>query len=344
MNPFVQLPTTDPTGLYRQRDAVFAIDLLTTAIVEFDVISKLADAPGDLSAVCALLGTFPRPTDVMLTLLVAHDFLRKDGEVFHVTVRGREHLLEGSPWCVRDYFASLQERPVAKDMAQVLRTGKPANWSGSDDLDNWHDAMEGVQFANEFTAAMDCRGVVLAQALAEAVMEPMSNCRRLLDIGGGSGVYACGLVHACRRLKASVLEKPPIDAIARNAIAARGFLDRVDVHVGDMFAAPFPDGFDAHLFSNVLHDWDVPEVKKLLAQSAEALPSGGLLLLHEAFLNESKTGPLPVAEYSAILMHSTQGRCYGQGEIRDFLDTAGFETLSYAETTADRGVFVARRR
>ena len=202
MNPFEQTPAIDPAALYRQRDGVFAVDLLTAAVVEFDVITRLADAPCDLQAVCGLLGTSHRPTDVMLSLLAAHDLIQKDGDVFSVTERGREHLMTESQWWVRDYFASLQERPVARDMARVLRTGKAASWSSSGDLDNWH----------------------------------------------------------------------------------------------------------------------------------------------EAFLNAEKAGPLPVAEYSAILMHSTQGRCYGQGEIRQFLDAAGFDVLRFADTTADRGVFIARKR
>ena len=187
-------------------------------------------------------------------------------------------------------------------------------------------------------------GVALAQALAREVSVDLSSCGSVLDIGGGSGVYACGLVHVSSKLRATVLEKPPVDAIAREFLSARGFADRVAVCVGDMFDEPLPSGFDVHLFSNVMHDWDVPEVEKLLAQSSDVLSSQGMVLVHEAFLNEAKTGPLPVAEYSAILMHSTQGRCYGRGEMREFLEKAGFEVLRYADTMADRGVFVAKKR
>ena len=31
--------------------------------------------------------------------------------------------------------------------------------------------------------------------------------------------------------------------------------DRIDVVTGDMFTDPLPSGFDAHLYSHVLHDW-----------------------------------------------------------------------------------------
>ena len=126
-------------------------------------------------------------------------------------------------------------------------------------------------------------------------------------------------------LSAAVLEKPPVDAMATRMIAKRGFAERVSVITADMLAEPLPRGFDAHLWSNVLHDWDIPDVKKLLAASFAALPPRGMFIMHDAFLNEAKDGPLHVAEYSVTLAHATQGRCYGTGEMRGWLDEAGFE-------------------
>jgi hypothetical protein len=98
-----------------------------------------------------------------------------------------------------------------------------------------------------------------------------------------------------------------------------------------------------HLFSNVLHDWGFAEVRQLLAISHAALVKGGLLVIHDAFINANKTGPLPVAEYSALLMHSTQGKCYSVGEYAELLGEAGFEPGTHEETAADRGFMVALR-
>ena len=61
-----------------------------------------------------------------------------------------------------------------------------------------------------------------------------------------------------------------------------------------------------NLFSNVLHDWDIPEVKQLLQASFQALPSGGMLVVHDAFLHADKSGPQHVADYSVMLMHATK--------------------------------------
>ncbi|MFM7816647.1 MAG: methyltransferase, partial [Verrucomicrobiota bacterium] len=96
-------------------------------------------------------------------------------------------------------------------------------------------------------------------------------------------------------------------------------------------------GHDLHLFSNVLHDWDVPEVRRLLRRSHAALPAGGAVLVHDAFLDRALAGPLHVAEYSVMLMHATQGRCYGIGEMEDLLAEVGFGRFETILGGAARG-------
>jgi 3-hydroxy-5-methyl-1-naphthoate 3-O-methyltransferase len=52
---------------------------------------------------------------------------------------------------------------------------------------------------------------------------------------------------------------------------------------------------------------------------------------------------LPVAEYSALLMHSTQGKCYSVREYAEMLSDVGFEPGAYRDTAADRGFLTAVR-
>src|SRR5262249_30240095 len=141
-------------------------------------------------------------------------------QVFHLTSMAREHLVKSSPWFLGPYYESLKNRPVALDLVNVLRTGKPANWSSRKDGQDWHKAMESEEFAAQFTAAMDCRGVYLAQAVAKSL--DLSRRRRALDVAGGSGIYACSLVTHHPHLSAAVFEKPPVDRICARAIGDRG--------------------------------------------------------------------------------------------------------------------------
>ena len=145
-------------------------------------------------------------------------------------------------------------------------------------------------------------------------------------------------------MRSAVFEKPPVDAIARACITRQHCDGRVAVIAGDMFRDAWPEDFDAHLLSNVLHDWDEPTVRALLAKSHDALAPGGLLIIHDAFINAEKTGPLHVAEYSALLMQITEGKCYSLGELRGFLNEAGFEFLEHKPTSVSRGYMVFRRQ
>ena len=85
-------------------------------------------------------------------------------------------------------------------------------------------------------------------------------------------------------------------------------------------------------------------MRQLLRRSADALPSGGRLLVHDAFLNAGKSGPLPIAGYSVLLMHVTQGRCYSTAEMAGWLAEAGFDDPVEAPSAAGRSALVARRR
>src|SRR5450432_3815909 len=241
LDPLLSEPVTEPLALYRGRDAIVATDLLAAAMVHLDFFSWLADHPATLGAICAHFEIQPRPADVLMTLLNAMGLTTQSGGVFHLTVRAREHLTSSSPWNLTPYYASMKDRPQTLDMLKVLRTGKPANW-GSYDPQAWAQAMEREDFAGPFTAAMDCRGFLLGPAMAKKL--DLSANTALLDIAGGSGIYACALVAHHRNLHAAVLDKPPVDRIARESIARRGYTEKVSVIAGDMFTDAWPTGFD----------------------------------------------------------------------------------------------------
>jgi acetylserotonin N-methyltransferase len=333
-------PQTDPLNIYRYRDSLYAVDLISAAR-SIDFFTWLSSNPSSLSGICSHFGFKERPVDVMLTLFASNGWVEDHRGTYHASASAKEHLRAGSVWDVRPYYASLHDRPIARDYLEVLKSDQPAGWSGDKASFDWHKAMEQEDFARKFTAAMDCRGIYLSQALAKKLDLTGRSC--LLDIGAGSGIYACAIAAQHTHLKAIAFDQAPVDRIAAKLIEERGCADRVNVATGNMFDG-LPSGCDVHLYSNVLHDWGVAEVKKLLAVSHAALPVGGMLIIHDAFINATKTGPLHVAEYSCLLMHSTQGKCYSTSEYAALLDEAGFTPGEYHDTAVARGFMTAIRR
>jgi hypothetical protein len=341
MDDLVRLPKSDPAEILRCRDGIYAAELLAAAITGLDFFSWLAKSPASEKNICAALGLFERPVDVMLTLFCAMGLIEKSGDTFRLTEKAREFLVHDSPWFLGPYYSSFVEHLMCRDLLEVLRTGKPAGWAGRKDQKPWAQAMEGDAFARQFTKIMDSRGIYLGRMLAPQL--DLKNHRHLLDVAGGSGIYACSIVAAQPHMRATVFEKSPVDRVAREYIAERGCAERVDVATGDMFSDALPDNCDVHLWSNVLHDWDAPAVKMLLEKSFAALPSDGIIVIHGSHINREKTGPLAVAAYSVLLMASTEGKCYSVAEMENLLGAAGFASVEFRETAADRSVITARK-
>lgn len=338
-------PATDPAQILRYRDRQYAAELIATALLHFDLFSWLNRNPGSTTEeICSEFEFAERPTDVLLTLCRANGFITTDGDDrSFLTHLGKEHLDKDSPWYLGPYYEPIRNTPITAGYLKVLPTGKPANWQAKEDTDDWHESMLDEDFAKGFTELMNCRGLAFGQTLAEQITPLLNDRTRLLDVGGGSGIYASTMVSAHPQLTATIIEQSPVDAITRSEIAKHGLSDQIQVITADMFRDAWPQNTDVILLSNVLHDWDFPEVKRLLQKAAETLQQNGLLIIHEAFLNDDKSGPLPVAEYSALLMNITQGKCYTPKEYGELLEPLGFKVGSYEDTIADRGFMTATK-
>jgi acetylserotonin N-methyltransferase len=156
--------------------------------------------------------------------------------------------------------------------------------------------------------------------------------RSVLDVGGGSGVFAIEMAKAWPQLKACVLEIDTICNVTGGYIAKAGVADRVGTHKANMFTQDWPRGHDAHFFSNIFHDWSDETCRLLARKSFEALPSGGRILLHEILMDDDGTGPLPAAAFSLLMLMGTKGRQYSLPELRLFLAAAGFVDIEAIRT------------
>jgi hypothetical protein len=336
-----QFPATDPGGILELRDRQFAAELIAAALLHLDLFTWLEANPGlSVGEISDRLDIKQRPADVMLTLCQAYGFVTGHPDEVDLTQMGREHLVKGSPWFLGPYFVPVRDTPVVRAFLDVLKTGKPGNWQAKSDGKDWHQSMLDPEFAREFTGLMNSRGLVFGQALARGLAPLLGTRRTLLDVAGGSGIYSSTLVAHHPQLRATVLEQAPVDAITRAEIARHGLEAKVDVVTADMFENDWPQS-EIILMSNVLHDWDFPVVSQLLEKASKALASDGLLVIHDAFVRDDKHGPVAVAEYSALLMNITQGKCYTPMELGELLGEFGFSVGCYHDTVAHRGFMTA---
>jgi len=341
-------PRTDPAPIFELYRGVYATALLTAAVAEFKLFDRLACGPKSEPQLLAELRLSARAGNVLLVAMRAMGLLASDadGRVM-LTDLSREHLVSGGEFDVSDYVAQAADNPAVREIAERLRTNRPAGHEPQEQgvafiyRQGMPSAMEQEAAARRHTLALAGRAKNVAPVLAERA--PMADARVLLDVGGGSGIYSIACLKRYPKLRAIIWDRPQVLKVAREFADAEGVSGRIEFRSGDMFADPVPAECDLMLLSNILHDWDVPECQALLTRLSAALPTGGRLLIHDVFLADSLDGPLPIALYSANLFCVTEGRAYSAAEYRSWLAEAALTAGSVVPTLAHCGVLTATR-
>lgn len=324
----LSLPPTDPTSLFEHFRGSYGSELLTAAVAHLRVFTLLDQRPLAMADLGRALELAERPLAVLTTALRAMGLLdRDDLGRFTLTELSRTHFVPGTPFDVSGYIGLAAESPGVREMVARLRSNRPAGADLPDQgaafiyRDGLESAMEQGDTARTLTLALAGRARNVAPALVQAA--PLRDARRLLDVGGGTGIYSLAYLQANPQLRAVVWDRPEVLRVAAECAAEAGVADRLELIPGDMFADPVPEGADAILLSNILHDWDIPTCRALLDRLASALPAGGKLLIHDVTLDDDHAGPLPVALYSAALFTLTEGRAYSASEFRGWMEGAG---------------------
>lgn len=330
-------PITDPTPIFEHFRGSYGTELLTAAVVEFDVFRRLAEQPMSFDELRVEIGLQRRPAVVLFTALRAMGLLSADvAGRLTLTSMSREHLVPGAEFDVGGYVALAGQSPGVREMIARLKTNRPAGSESADDSgtkfiyrEGTESAMEAEASARFLTLSLAGRAKNVAPVLAERVS--LDDAQTLLDVGGGSGIYSIAWLRRHPRLRAVVWDRPEVLKVAREMAEQFGVADRMECIPGDMFVDPVPAA-DVILLSNILHDWDEPECRTLARRCAEALPKGGRLLIHDVLLNDDHSGPLPIALYSAALFTLTEGRAYSAAEFQSWLSEAGLTTLPIVPT------------
>ena len=342
-------PEIDPSPIFEHFRGSYGTDILTAAVAHFDVFGRLSrTGPRDFDTFCSDLGLARRAGMVLTTALRAMGLLRrKSSGLVCSSPMAEEHLTPGGAFDVTGYLGLASGASGVLEMVERLRTNRPAGALEEETgaafiyRDGIASAMEIEKSARSFTLALAGRAKNVAPMLAKVA--PIGETKLLLDVGGGTGIYAIACLQARPTLRAIVWDRPEVLKVAREMAEDYGVADRLELAPGDMFADPVPSGADAILLSNILHDWDEPECDRLIGRLAEALEPGGRLLIHDVFLDDDLGGPLPIALYSAALFTMTEGRAYSRGEYREWLETAGLEVGPAVPTLVHCGVMTGTK-
>lgn len=314
--------------------------------VELGLFEQLADGGGMTrkDAACQL-EIQDRPAGIFLAACASLGLLVKDGEVYRNSPLAQAFLVPGRPNYFGGFVTFVDKREYLPwyRVIEALRGNRPVTWDpdGQDSIFSAGDAV----MMEHFWEAMHSLASFAAASLGTAY--DFGGHTRLLDVGGGSGIFPIVLCGRYPGLKATVLELEHVCPIAAAKAEQAGLGQVIRTVSGDFRTdTALPDGHDVILLSSILHDWDEATDRDLLGKCFTALPSNGVLLVCELLLNEERTGPASAALMGMDMLVETEGgQNYSVTEYTAWLAETGFVDVRVLPLDAPscNGVLVARK-
>lgn len=192
---------------------------------ELKFFELLAEEPLTLEEVCAAKKLAQRPAEALLAVCASLGLVSRRSDRYSLTALSREYMLPSSRFYLGWWYDAW--RPIISvwspdSLREAVLTDKPQGVFSDPGgvFASWHS-----EHARNFTLAMHSMSIGPAMVWPRKV--DLSRNQVMLDVGGGSGAHSIGAVTMRPKLKAIVLDQPPICAIAQEFAEKYGVLDRI---------------------------------------------------------------------------------------------------------------------
>jgi hypothetical protein len=289
---------------------------------ELGLADHLADGPMTSAELAQATQTHePSLYRVLRVLASLGVFTEDDGRSFDLTLVG-ERLRSDVPASMRSWamlVESLGGVRAFEPIIETVRTGAPGV-----DLAHGMSVFEFVethpQLAKGFHAAMSERTAQFAPSVA--VGYDFSAMQTVADIGGGKGTLLAAILRANGHLHGVLFDLPAVVANAPEVLRTAGVEDRCEIVPGDFFAG-VPEGADAYIMANVLHDWDDARSVAILRNCRAAMVAAGRVLIVERLIPDDPAAALPVLLSDMNMLVFTGGKERTNVEYGELLTEAG---------------------
>ncbi|MCQ1535312.1 SAM-dependent methyltransferase [Methanosarcina sp. KYL-1] len=317
--------------------------LIVTAL-ELEVFEALK-TPLQAGELAEKLGCDPVLVPHFCEALVSLGLLDRFEEIAEVEKESREYEGEDraekntvSPWYVNSELSTtylLKETPFSQQQYLSEMSRNVARWARLPEL--MRKGPEVVDKGPFFWGIISCMAenarCGLLQETVRTVMEnvDLGKVRKLLDMGGGHGLYAIAFAKMNEQLEAFVFDLPPVTVKTKQYIEKYG-ASNVDVVPGDFFKDELGTEYDL-IFSSSNPGGKVP---KLIPKIASALNEGGVFVTRQFSEENTESNPLLNLDWNLWTFEDTKKG----GSGYSFENSVPFN--EYIEMLGDYGLEVFR--
>lgn len=152
----------------------------------------------------------------------------------------------------------------------------------------------------------------------------------IVDVGGGHGTLLAAILAANPGIRGHLVDLEPTATEASRTFSAHRVEDRAQVTTGSFFD-PLPEGADAYLLCDILHDWDDEHAHRILGRCVEAVdPTGHVLVI------EPVGGRWASTEFDLAMLVIFGGRERRVDEFRTLASAHGLALDTVTDLTDQR--------
>jgi predicted O-methyltransferase YrrM len=299
---------------------------------ELDIFSAIGEGFRSSEDISRKTGAKQKSTERFLNALCALGLLRKENGLFANTETSTRYLTKGS----EDYLSRIGH------MLNLYRS--------------WGTLTEAVKAGTSVTAreydpgslahfieAMHHRARKTADALIANIN--LTGVKRVLDVGGGSGVYSMAFVRANPQLEAVVFDLPSVTELTRKYISQAGLSERITTIEGDYNKDDFGMGYDIVFMSAIVHINSYDENVRLIQKAYDSLNAGGRIIIQDHLMENDRTSPARGALFALNMLVNTQGGdTYTETEMREWFSKAGCADIKRIATGMENDLMIGIRR
>lgn len=237
------------------------------------------------------------------------------------------------------YAASHATTLATAELETVLRRGG-AGFVHAHGRSPWRYFEERFEEGAVFDRAMQTLSGRDVAHVARAL--PAAATANVCDLAGGTGGLAMAILAEHPAAHVTLFERADVVAVARARMAAACAQGRATLVAGDLFG-PLPNGCNAYLLRNVLHDWSDADAVRILRGVAAAMKPDATVYLIET-LNDAAVRWLPVLSDVAMAVVTDGGRQRSRGEWRALANEAGLTLTDVVVLPQPMHLLALRRR
>jgi SAM-dependent methyltransferase len=321
------------TSMKKLNEAVYGFRrsrIILTAF-ELGLFSKLADKSVSSERLAKIIGADARATDRLLNALCGLGLVKKIRGQFVNTKIARDFLVAGEPRFMAGLTHTANQWQSWHTLSAAVRRGTAVIERKTGPADE--------KRLSGFIAAMHERASRQAPRMVKLL--DLSNVRRCLDIGGGSGAYAMALARAKKSIRAVVFDLPEVLPLTRNYVRQGGLLSRFAFIAGDFHRGDWGSGYDLVLLSAIVHMNSPQDNRRLIARAAKSLNRGGQLVIQDFIMDPGRTRPAVGAFFALnMLVATARGDSYTAVEIGGWMRAAGLKKIKKKNTPFDASLLI----